>query len=73
MSNAKPMQLEQRLTVYLGHHPTAVDREWDLTPRQRRRGWHKAHRSGERSGRGDELWGRKGRPTPRQRKPRRDG
>jgi hypothetical protein len=37
--------------------------ERDLTPAQRRRAWHKAHRSGERGGpgKGEELYGRKGR------------
>jgi hypothetical protein len=71
MSNAKPMTLDRRLAHYLGREPRWHDREWDLTPAQRRRAWHKAHRSGERGGpgKGEELYGRKGRPTPR--RPRR--
>ena len=71
MSKAAPMTVEQRLTNYLGHEPNRGDRERDLTPAQRRRAWHKAHRSGERGGpdKGEELYGRKGRETPR--RPRR--
>lgn len=78
MSHAKPMPVTPRLRHYLrlSREPDGyVDRESDLTPAQRRRAWHKAHRSGERGGpgTGEELRGRKGRPTPRQRKPRRRG
>jgi hypothetical protein len=76
VSRAEPMPLERRLTAYLGRKPDGwVDRESDLTPAQRRRAWHKAHRNGERGGpgKGEELLGRKGHATPRQRKPRRDG
>ena len=71
MSAAKPMLLVRRLELYLGSRNLWALSEWDLTPAQRRRAWHKAHRSGERggTGKGYELYGRKGRPTPRQRKP----
>jgi len=74
VSKAKPVPLKVRLKRYLALDREVdgyVDRESDLTPAQRRRAWHKAHRSGERGGpgKGEELYGRKGRPTPR--RPRR--
>jgi hypothetical protein len=70
VSNAKPMTLDRRLTHYLGREPRpGLDHEWDLYPAQRRRAWHKALRSGERQGYALDLYGRKGRPTPR--RPRR--
>jgi len=69
MSQTKPMTLERRLTLYLGRKPGPYDRERDLTPAQRCRAWHKAHRSGERANANEVLYGRKGRPTPR--RPRR--
>jgi hypothetical protein len=69
MSNAKPMTLERRLALHLGHPATRLDRESDLSPAQRRRAWHKAHRNGERGSDSEMLYGRKGRPTPR--RPRR--
>lgn len=71
MSNAEPMPVARRLYHYLRGRDPYMCRDSDLTPAQRRRGWHKAHRSGERGGpgKGEELYGRKGRPTPR--RPRR--
>jgi hypothetical protein len=72
LSNAKPVPLARRLKRYLALDREVdgyVDRESDLTPAQRRRAWHKALRSGERTGDGRELLGCKGRPTPR--RPRR--
>ena len=75
MSKAEPMPLKVRLKHYLGLDREVdgyVDRESDLTPAQRRRAWHKAHRSGERGNENEVLYGRKGCPTPRQRKARRD-
>lgn len=79
MSKAKPMPLMRRIAGYVGR-PDADESiiraqysERDLTPAQRRRAWHKAHRSGERANPNETLYGRKGRPTPRQRKPVRRG
>jgi hypothetical protein len=72
MSAAKPMPLGDRLYNYL-RAPVQDHHETDLTPAQRRRAWHKAHRSGERGTDSEVLYGRKGHATPRQRKPRRDG
>jgi hypothetical protein len=71
MSKAEPMLLMDRLLNYGGARQLTSER--DLTPAQRRRAWHKAHRSGERGTDSEVLYGRKGRPTPRQPKPRRDG
>jgi hypothetical protein len=71
MSKAEPMTLKRRLFHYLGNRDPYMVSEQDLTPAQRRRAWHKAHRSGVRGGpgTGEELRGRKGRATPR--RPRR--
>lgn len=66
MSDAKPMTLARRLYLYLGDRDPYMVSERDLTPRQRRRAWHKAHRSGERSGVWENFWrDRKGHATPR--------
>lgn len=65
MSKAKPVPVARRLGIYLRGRDPYMCRESDLTPAQRRRGWHKALRSGERQGSGLELYGREGRPTPR--------
>jgi hypothetical protein len=75
MSKAEPMPLKARLEHYTGLSYYAWAQagrllsERDLTPAQRRRAWRKAHRCGERGNENEVLYGRKGRPTPRQRKP----
>lgn len=63
MSEVEPMGLRRRLAHYSPR---------DLTPAQRQRAWHKAHRNGERGSDSEVLYGRKGHATPRQRKPHRD-
>jgi hypothetical protein len=65
------MTLQHRLFLYLRGRDPYMCQERDLTPAQRRRAWHKAHRSGERGSENEVLYGRKGAPTPRQRKRRR--
>ena len=73
MSNAEPMALRDRLERYLGVGLGSSGNdarghsysESDLTPAQRRRAWHKAHRNGERGSDSEVLYGRKGHATPR--------
>jgi hypothetical protein len=69
MSAAKPMTTTRRMSHYLRGRDPYMRSDRDLTPAQRRRGWHKAHRAGKGGpGTGEELRGSKGRPTPKQKR-----
>jgi hypothetical protein len=72
MSKAGPIERHRRLVSYSIQN-TGEDRWANWTPRQRRRIIHKRNRA---AGKAGQPWlanSFKGRPTPRQRKPRRHG